>query len=95
MGEYSEALSYYEKVFEIDQKNLPVNHSGLATTYNNIGMMYRNMDDDRKALSYFERALNIVQRSLPPNHPNIKSVKKSIEFVKKKLQMIRIMFIGK
>ncbi|CAF0841626.1 unnamed protein product [Adineta steineri] len=85
MGEYSKALSYYEKALEIEQKTLPSNHPDLAISYNNIGFVYHNMKNYSKALSYFERALDILQRALPPTHPHIKSVKESIEIVKKKL----------
>jgi tetratricopeptide (TPR) repeat protein len=85
MGEYSKALSYYEKDLEISQKTLPANHPDLAISYNNIGGMYDNMGEYSKALSYFKRALDIRQRSLPPNHPDLKTVKEWIEIVKKKL----------
>jgi tetratricopeptide (TPR) repeat protein len=47
--------------------------------------VYYNLGDYSKALAYLERALDIKQRALPPNHPSIKSVKGSIEIVKKKL----------
>ena len=40
MGEYSKALSYYEQALEILQKTLPANHPDLATSYNNIGLVY-------------------------------------------------------
>ncbi|CAF0962908.1 unnamed protein product [Adineta steineri] len=85
MKEYSKSLSFYEKALEIFQKTLPSNHPLLATSYNNIGFLYENMKDYSKALSYFERALEIFQRALPPTHPNIKTVKESIEVVKKEL----------
>ncbi len=85
MGEYSKALSSHEKVLEIYQKTLPANNPDLTTSYNNIGGVYHNIGEYSKALSYFERALSILQRSLPPNHPHLKSVKESIEIVKKKL----------
>jgi Tfp pilus assembly protein PilF len=84
MGEYSKALSYYEKALEIRQKTLPANHPDFAQSYNNIAFLYENIEEYSKALSYFERALDIVQRSLPPDHPHLKSVKESIEIVKKK-----------
>ncbi|CAF1319648.1 unnamed protein product [Adineta steineri] len=85
MGEYSKAFSYYEKAFGIYQKILPSNHHLLAISSNNIGSVYYNMKEYSKAVSYYERALDIFQRVLPPTHPNIKSVKESIEIVKKKL----------
>jgi tetratricopeptide (TPR) repeat protein len=85
MGEYSKALSFYEKALEIYQKTLPPNHPLLATSYHNIGSVYDNMGEYSKALSYLDRALNIFQSSLPANHPNIRTVRESIEIVKKKL----------
>jgi tetratricopeptide (TPR) repeat protein len=85
MGEYSKALSFYEKSFEIRQKALPPNHPDLAGSYNNIAEVNYNMENYSIAISYFERALYIFQSSLPPNHPNIKTVRESIEIVKKKL----------
>jgi len=85
MGEYTKALSYYEKGLQIFQKTLPANHPGLTISYNNIGLVYYNMDEYSKALSYYECALGILQRLVPLNHPHIQSVRKSIEIVKKKL----------
>ncbi|CAF0843310.1 unnamed protein product [Adineta steineri] len=85
MGEYSEALSFYEKALEIQQKTLPSNHPSLAISYYNTGFAYQDMKGHSKALSYFERALDIWQRAFPPNHPNIKTVKRTIEIVRKKL----------
>ncbi|CAF0778880.1 unnamed protein product [Adineta steineri] len=85
MGKYSKALSSHEKAIEIRERTLPSNHPDLAASYHSIGSVYYNMKEYSKALSYCERALDIFQRALPPTHPHIKSVKKSIEIVKKKL----------
>ncbi|CAF0953208.1 unnamed protein product [Adineta steineri] len=85
MGEYSKALSFHGRALEIRQKILSPNHPDCAQSCNNIAKVYYNMKDYSKALSYYERALNIFQRVSPPNHPHIKSVKESIEIVKKKL----------
>ena len=85
MGEYSKALSSYERSLEIRKIALPPNHPGLATSYSNIGLVYDNMGEYSKALSYYEKAQEIWQKSLPPTHPYIAAVKNSIEIVKKKL----------
>jgi len=85
MGEYSKALSFYEKSFEIRQKTLPPNHPSLATSYNNIAVVFKNMGEYSKALSYFERALEIFQSVLPANHRNIKSVQENINILKRNL----------
>ncbi|CAF0938550.1 unnamed protein product [Adineta steineri] len=74
-----------KKTLKFIKKPFLSNHPLSATSYNNIGLVYYNTKDYSKALSYYERALNIKQRTLPPTHPSIKSVKESIEAVKKKL----------
>jgi tetratricopeptide (TPR) repeat protein len=67
-GQYKEAIIFYEKSLEIDQKTLPPTHLNLAGSYNNIGLVYRKMSKYSKALSYYEKALEIQQKSLPPTH---------------------------
>jgi tetratricopeptide (TPR) repeat protein len=37
-GEYQEAIIFYKKALEIDQKSLPPNHPDLGMSYNNIGV---------------------------------------------------------
>ncbi|CAF1144573.1 unnamed protein product [Adineta steineri] len=70
-GEYSEALTYYEKSLAIYQETLPYNHLSLGNSYNNIGVVYYNVGDYPKALSSHEKALAIQQQSLPSNHPDL------------------------
>ncbi|CAF1465947.1 unnamed protein product [Adineta ricciae] len=56
MGDYAKALQYYEKGLSIQQQSLPANHPDLATSYNNIGLVYDHMGDYAKALQYYEKA---------------------------------------
>ena len=70
MGEYSKALSSYERSLEIYKKALPPNHPDLATSYNNIGGVYDDMGEYSKALSCYEQSLEIYKVALPPNHPD-------------------------
>jgi tetratricopeptide (TPR) repeat protein len=72
-GEYQEAIVFYEKSLEIDQKTLPSNHPDLGVSYHNIGLVYESMGDYSNALSSHEKALEIRQKSLPPNHPDLAS----------------------
>jgi tetratricopeptide (TPR) repeat protein len=71
LGEYQEAIRFYEKALEIYKKTRPPNHPDLGSFYNNIGLVYSNMGDYSKALSSYEKALAIRQQSLPPNHPDL------------------------
>ncbi|CAF3688462.1 unnamed protein product [Adineta steineri] len=70
-GDYEKAISYYEKELEIQQKNLPPNHSLLATSFNNIASMYHKMGKYLKALSFFKNDLAIQEKTLPLNHPRL------------------------
>ena len=81
MGEYSKALSYYERSFEIRKVALPPNHPDLAASYNNISLVYKNMGEDSKALSSFERSLKIYKVALPRNHPHLATSYNNIGFV--------------
>ena len=71
MGEYSKALSSYERSLEIYKVALPPNHRNLAHPYNNIGLVYDSMGEYSKALSSHEQSLEIRKTVLPPNHPDL------------------------
>ena len=73
LGEYEEAIQFYEKSLAIKQQSLPPHHPDFASSYNNIGAVYFNMDDYPKALSSYEKALAIRQQSLSSNHPDLAS----------------------
>ncbi|CAF1434436.1 unnamed protein product, partial [Rotaria sordida] len=71
LGQYNEAIKFYQKSLDIKEKTLPPNHPDLAASYNNIGAVYFNMGEYSKALSSHERALEIKKIALPPNHPDL------------------------
>jgi tetratricopeptide (TPR) repeat protein len=83
MGEYSKALSSHEKALVIKQQSLPPNHPDLASSYNNIGGVYENLDDYSKARSFYERAVDIAQQSLSSNHPSLQRYSRNLDRVKK------------
>ncbi|CAF0742646.1 unnamed protein product [Adineta steineri] len=62
--DYKKAVWYYEQGLEIQQKTLPSNHPSLASSYNNIGSVYKNIED-------YSKALEIYQIALPSNHPSL------------------------
>ncbi|CAF3969121.1 unnamed protein product [Rotaria sp. Silwood1] len=73
MGEYSKALSWYERSLEIYKIAFPANHPQLAILYVNTGVIYYTMGEYSKALSSHETALAINEKMLPPNHPTLAS----------------------
>ena len=84
-GEYSKALSYYEKAYEIFQRVLPANHPGLDILYSSIGVVYDKLGQYSKALSYYEKDIEIKQKTLPANHPALANSYSNIGLVYDKL----------
>ena len=70
MGEYTRALSYYEKALAIkqQQQSLSPNGLNLEALYDNISYVYVEMGEYTKALSYKEKILESKQQISPPNH---------------------------
>ncbi len=85
MGDYSNALSNYEKALEIQQQSLPSNHPDFGVSYYNIAEVYYNMGDYSKAHSFYESAIENGQSSLPGYHSTPEEHKNSFEDVKKKM----------
>ncbi|CAF3148103.1 unnamed protein product [Rotaria sp. Silwood2] len=71
MGDYSKALTSYERSLEIRKIALPPNHPDLAASYLNIGSVYYSMGEYSEALSSYERSLEIQKTTLPQNHPDL------------------------
>lgn len=68
MGNYPEALKYYHKAITIKRKSVPEDDDSLASSYENIGLVYSNMGNYTKALYFYEKSLQIKKRSLPEYH---------------------------
>jgi tetratricopeptide (TPR) repeat protein len=67
MGEYSTALSFYQKAAEM-QNSFPPNYPDLAVTYNCIGFIYDKTGEYSTALEFYQKTLHIQQKCLPLNH---------------------------
>jgi tetratricopeptide (TPR) repeat protein len=51
----------------------------LATTYNNVALVYKAKNDLAKAREYFEKAYTICLKKLGADHPNTKITKAAID----------------
>ena len=69
-GNYPKALEYYQKALEIQEKVLGLEHPDTASSYNNIGAVYRSMGDYLKALEYYQKDLQICEKVLGLEHPS-------------------------
>ena len=68
-SDYQEAVLYYEKAIDIENKTLPANHYLLGTSYNNIALVYYEMGEYLEAISFYDKALHIREETLLENHP--------------------------
>ena len=82
MGEYTTALSYYEKTLEIRLKVFDSHHLDLAAIFNNVDELYYSMNKYSTALINFEKARKILQKSLPRTHSICVNNKRNIDSVR-------------
>jgi signal transduction histidine kinase len=58
LGEYEKAIEFHNKaIASIDDKVIPVEFQPKATSLNNIGFVYQNLNDYKKANFYFQEGL--------------------------------------
>jgi CHAT domain-containing protein len=74
MGDYGEALEYYQKALAIREKVLGAQHPSKATSYSSIGLVYHSMGDYPKALEYYQKALAISEKVLGLQHPDTAAI---------------------
>ena len=61
----------YEEMLQILEAELDPQHPDVATTLNNLAVLYRNMGDYEKALPLYQRDLEISEKVLGPQHPSV------------------------
>ena len=64
-------LENFRKALLIQQKILPENHPSIASSYNNIGIVYQQQGKYAQAIENYQKSLEIKERCFPENHPYI------------------------
>ena len=67
---FEQDKSKARKGLEIYLKVLGPDHPSTATSYNNIGAVYKNQGDYEKALAEYRKGLEIQLKVLGHNHPS-------------------------
>ena len=68
MGELEQAKDYHQRAIEITINVLGPNHIDVATSYNNLGLVYKAMGELEPAKDYHQRSIEIYINVLGPNH---------------------------
>lgn len=64
-------IPMYEELLQIFNTELGPEHPYVATSLNNLALLYYQMGDYKKALSLYKRALYIREKVLGPQHPSV------------------------
>jgi CHAT domain-containing protein/tetratricopeptide (TPR) repeat protein len=70
-GKYKDALPLYEQALAIRLKAHGPEHPDVATSYNNMGVVYLKQGADAQALEMHQKALAIRLKALGPEHPDV------------------------
>ncbi|MDD2820386.1 MAG: tetratricopeptide repeat protein, partial [Flavobacterium sp.] len=70
LGEYENALVYQNKALEsIDDKIIPIDFQPKATSLNNLGFVYQNLNNHKQAKNYFQ--IGLKQKDLINYKPSV------------------------
>lgn len=65
-GDFANAEKYHKAALEHRKKDLGENHPFVGSTYNNLGLVYQQMDDHEKSLPIFMKSLEIKRKTSAP-----------------------------
>ena len=71
LGRYAEAHTFFEKALAIREKALGPEHPHVATSLNNLALLYSAQGRYAKAEPLYQRALGIWEQALGPEHPDV------------------------
>jgi len=71
--DYPQAEFWYKKAHTTAQERLPAQHRAIATTLNNLALLYRSQGKYNEVEPLYQEALTIGRASLSPNDPDLAS----------------------
>ena len=70
-GKYDRAIPLAERALAIWEKALGPEHPDVATSLNNLALLYKAKGDYARAEPLYQRALAIREKALGPEHPDV------------------------
>ena len=77
-------MPLYERALAIWEKALGPGHPDVATSLNNLAVLYDAQGAYERALPLYERALAILEKALGPGHPSTKRVSANLAALQSK-----------
>ena len=70
-GRYAEAIPLAQKALALWEKAQGPDHPAVATSLNNLAVLYREAGQYAKAEPLYQRSLAIREKALGPTHPDV------------------------
>ncbi len=70
-GQYDRAVVVAKKALEVAEKNAGPNHPDLATSLNNLALLYKDQGEYAQAERLYKRSLAIDEKALGPDYPDV------------------------
>ncbi len=70
-GNYGEAEPLYRRSLAILEKALGPEHPDVATSLNNLALLYKTLGNYAEAEPLYRRSLAIWEKALGPEHPDV------------------------
>ncbi|KKK86115.1 hypothetical protein LCGC14_2766480, partial [marine sediment metagenome] len=77
-GQYDRAVVVAEKALTIQVKALGPDHPDVATSLNNLAMLYKNQGEYALAEPLYKRSLAIKEKVHGPEHPDVATTLKNL-----------------
>jgi tetratricopeptide (TPR) repeat protein len=68
----------YEEMLQILEAKLEPEHPDIATTLNDLALLYKSIGEYEKILPLYQRALNIYEQVLDPEHPFVATIQNNL-----------------
>ena len=84
-GNFSDALSSFEKALGNLRKCVPINQTVLAKTYDNMATALNGLQRYREAVNYAKQAADTARYALGSSHSETKRYQKHLDELRRKL----------
>ena len=71
MGKYDRAVVVAKKALGVAEESVGPNHPDVATSLNNLALLYDTQGQYALAEPLYKRSLAIAEQSLGPDHPDV------------------------